>query len=234
MLTLEKLELIAFDLDNTLCYPGEDFEKVFKRVFGFDLSSVSNKWIEQVTLNQACTGIEAIKSVLSLEKMNEADKYFHNFSNEWAEAQILYPGVIRFLKQLRANFKGKILILTNGPSHFQHSVTRSLDLEKYVDRVYATGDKVLGVRKPSIECFKKLESLSGVSTDKCLFIGDSYEQDHLASLRSGWRSIWIKADKDKKDFDSIKSPESLIQLSSRKAMSCLNLNWLEYANEVTQ
>ncbi len=225
---LSKLDLIVFDLDKTICYPTKDFSDVFEDAFKFKIDAVSQAWIEKVTIDGICTGMEAVEAVLPIDLMNEKEKYFESISKKWAEAQCLFPGSIEFLKNLKIRFSGNILILTNGPSYSQHSVTEYLGLEKIVDKVYATGDPEIGIRKPSIECFKKIEKIYNANPDRCLFIGNSYKEDHLASIKAGWNSIWIKANKNEPEERDQLTIESFIEKMERKEMDCIDINWSQY------
>lgn len=189
---MHKYKLVGLDLDGTLCYPKKPFETIFQESFGFPLETVQFQWMDQITKNNPCTGLEAVKEISKNKSSTEIRKLFENFSHQWAANQILFPGVDVFLSNIRSIFDGKIIILTNGPSYFQHSVVNFLGLPSLVDHVFASGDKNLGIRKPNLECFTKVQKFAEVEPSECLFIGDSFDNDYHGAKNAGWDSIWVE------------------------------------------
>lgn len=211
---------IVFDLDMTLCYPTERFDDVFNNVFGTTLESVMPTWMEMVSIDGACTGIEAIESCFPERDRKERVALFTAFTQRWAEVQTLYHGVHSLPDRLREQYQCRVGIMTNGPSVFQHSVIEALGLNKTFDFWYSSGDASIALRKPNNALVKLLEQKERIDPASALFIGDTLEKDIAPAIACGWSGLHVNPTDSKTGPMSFSAFEKLMDTGR-----CVSVNW---------
>lgn len=88
--------------------------------------------------------------------------------------------------------KGYLLgIITNGPIEHQLSKIRRLGLLEWFDRDRILISDEIGTAKPEQEIFQHYSKHIGIAPPQLIYIGDSWQNDVVPSIESGWRSIWL-------------------------------------------
>lgn len=209
-----EIELIVFDLDNTLYPFNKYWNNANKEVFkDFDYTKnleyeEFNRmliyydeyyWVQhdsgQITLDQ----LRYLRLIKTLETFNinisyeEAKKYFATFFNYILSYITPDYELIELLNILK-NYK-KIGILTNGKILEQREKIRRLDFEKTFDgNVYISEE--INIEKSDKKSFQYVAKAFKVSVENTLFIGDSLHNDVLGSLSAGMKPIWLTSEND--------------------------------------
>lgn len=177
------MKAIFFDLDGTLLFLKEPVSVTYKRFGAEDLIKFwdnraylrvdhnyetnpeieSNYWIEVAT--KACGG--------DREKALKIYDYYGS-----GESRI--PN-LELLKKYEGEFLG---VFTNNDKR-SHRVLKELGLTKYFKWIITAGE--LGIKKPSVEVFKRLRNLTGYSD--LTYIGNSLELDVEPAKKAGWKAF---------------------------------------------
>jgi len=200
------VKAVVFDLDNTLYdydmvnekaieYTGRwlcketgisnsEFQKAFlegrrltKKYTG-NCAAQHNRIIYfQKTLE--CLGINPIRYSLELY-----EKYWGYVINNMR----IEKGAGKLLGRLKESGI-KVAICTDLTTHIQHRKLRKLQIADYVD-VFVSSEEA-GVEKPDAKIFNLVISKLGISPDKVLYVGDSYEKDVVGSGNAGMYPVWF-------------------------------------------
>jgi len=137
------------------------------------ICSVNNKedfykWIDYVALKN---GFD-----------NDKAKFFKVYHEEYKKIYY-YKGVVNYIHSLR----GKCLvgILSNLLMVDKERLDEQVDF-KYIDKLFLSFE--LGMVKPNLEIYKKVEELSGINASDILFIDDRIENIRAAAL-CGWHVL---------------------------------------------
>jgi putative hydrolase of the HAD superfamily len=111
---------------------------------------------------------------------------WHHFAqpSSWA----LYPDVASTLHALR-----DADIDVGVASNFDDRLDRLCDelrLVGDVSRVFHSAR--LGIQKPAIRFFRKIESALLLRPDQLVMVGDDWQDDYQAAQLAGWHSRWLK------------------------------------------
>ncbi|MEB6045023.1 HAD family hydrolase [Staphylococcus pseudoxylosus] len=212
------VELILFDLDNTL-YPFDEYwtkanEEVFKDfeyTKNLDYQEFNRMLIYydeyywkqhdsgQITLDQ----LRYLRLIKALETFNvhisyeEAREYFATFFNYILSYITPDYELIELLKILK-KYK-KIGILTNGKIREQREKISRLNFGKVFDKKIYISEEI-NIEKPDIKSFQYVANAFNVSVENTLFIGDSLHNDVLGSLSAGMKPIWLTTEKHLDDY----------------------------------
>ncbi|MFQ3843373.1 HAD family hydrolase [Staphylococcus pseudoxylosus] len=208
------VELILFDLDNTL-YPFDEYwkkanEEVFKdfeytkpldyqefnrMLIYYDEYYWKQHDSGQITLDQ----LRYLRLIKALETFNininyeESKEYFATFFN-YILSYITPDYELIDLLNILKNFK-KIGILTNGKIWEQREKISRLDFGKVFDKDIYISEEI-NIEKPDRKSFQYVAKAFNVSVENTLFIGDSLHNDVLGALSAGMKPIWLTTEKD--------------------------------------
>lgn len=93
-----------------------------------------------------------------------------------------------------------VVVITNGPPSVQWPKVHECGIERFVDKVYVSGDleqQYCGrIRaKPDPSIFKHVASEQKVAPEQCAMVGDSVEADVLGALSAGFaRALYVTDD----------------------------------------
>ncbi|CCO45003.1 conserved hypothetical protein [Vibrio nigripulchritudo SOn1] len=211
---------IVFDMDMTLCYPTVSFEQVFEKTFNVSMASVRTEWLNKITFDGACTGLEAVEHCFPELSVTDAEKKFHELNARWALSQSLYSGVKELPQKLREKYQCRVGILTNGPSACQHAILDQFGFKDAFDFVYASGDDEIAMRKPNPKLIQALESIENIDPYSALFVGDSFEKDISPALQCGWKGIHVNPSLDSVEHVAFDTFEECANTKE-----CLTINW---------
>ena len=91
--------------------------------------------------------------------------------------------------------------------------------------IIISGDKSVGIRKPNLGIYKKMEERLEIYGSNLIMIGDSYENDVCGALNAGWKSIWIQPSNT---IDTKIQKLSLMEFISKASSSSgapLSISW---------
>ncbi|MEB6319798.1 HAD family hydrolase [Staphylococcus xylosus] len=211
------VELILFDLDNTL-YPFDEYwtkanEEVFKdfeytknldyqefkrMLIYYDKYYWKQHDSGQITLDQ----LRYLRLIKAIETFNvhisyeEAKEYFTTFFNYILSYITPDYELIELLNNLK-KYK-KTGILTNGKIREQREKISRLNFGKVFDKNIYISEEI-NIEKPDIKSFQYVANAFNMSVENTLFIGDSLHNDVLGSLSAGMKPIWLTPEYDLED-----------------------------------
>lgn len=189
-LYLEGIDLVVFDLDDTL-YSEKEYVKS-----GYDKIAQEFPCVQDMSSKlwtAFLEGKKAIDEVLRAERLltkENLEKCLNIYRKHIPDIH-LYKGVEEMLKRLKKRGK-KLGLITDGRPEGQRAKIKALGIEKFFDSVIIT-DELGGVeyRKPCEKAFVLTSERLGVPLEKCAYIGDNVGKDFIAPKKLGMKSIYL-------------------------------------------
>ena len=192
------LDLILFDLDDTLCdYAGARAQRLriaFELAFtaaGADAADLDSIIAESIRIHPH--GADHFAELLSRFGIHEPE--YAARSRRWYQTNrfhglALFPDAHDLLLHARkARPERKIGLITNGPADVQRAKVELLQLDAHVDFVLISGE--FGSAKPDRAIFREALRLGGATESHAIVIGDSPEFDIAGANQMGIRAVWI-------------------------------------------
>jgi putative hydrolase of the HAD superfamily len=206
---LQNIEAVFFDLDDTLYDQLEPFRTavagtmspqiavelelgtLFRRVRHYsdrlwDSYSEGKLSLEDVRLQRLILAF----GELGIEMSDETAAAMQSRYLQGQRQIVLSPGAKEVIAALRQRGLD-IGILTNGPVDHQTVKIRALQLDRIVpgNRIFISD--AVGIAKPDPRVFEHISRVTGHAPERCLYIGDAWENDVITSLEAGWRAVWL-------------------------------------------
>jgi len=194
------IELILFDLDDTLCDYGGARELRLRTAFGTALATISLGDRPPPSLDDLIAasiaiqphGAEHFPDLLgrygvSATAAAEAVRWYRTNPFHGLE---LFPDAVTTLETLRSQAPDRpIGLVTNGPAETQRAKIALLELGSLLDFAVVSGE--FGVDKPDPAIFAEALRLGGATAASTLFVGDSPVHDIAGAKAAGMRVIWM-------------------------------------------
>lgn len=198
------IDAVCFDLDGTLGGYAGDFA-------GLLSLTRTELMLEQCTLNSFASMVQeelgreghlTLKLVLerTLQRLEQraqvdldllAGEIVAAYSEEVRPA----PGAAALLARLSG--KGvKLALLSNGPVDMQRAALERLGFARYFRVLLFSGDRDVGVRKPSARIFSLACAGLESQPERTLMVGNDPHADITGALNFGLQAILIGADRD--------------------------------------
>ncbi|MFW5953294.1 MAG: HAD family hydrolase [Candidatus Natronoplasma sp.] len=204
-LELEEIEVIFFDLDDTLF----DQQKAYKialcqiknryQVFdGVDMDDIAQAFeeadseaIEEFRNSAPMKDLRWNRSERFLKKVGVSEDFTETFHRQFYNIYPSIPVEIKGAKKLveYLNSKYELGILTNSTEEIQMQKLRALELTEYFD-TYVFSEEV-GSRKPDEDIFYHSIDLVDKSSARCLYVGNSFRTDVKGAKKVGMRTCWL-------------------------------------------
>ncbi len=219
---------IFFDLDHTLWDFDKNSALTFEKIF--KLNQIN------VTLNNFLDHYKAInlnywhlyrhekidKETLRYGRLNDtfAAVNYHvpkplikqlsaDYITYLTDYNYLFDGTIEILDYLKQYYK--LHILSNGFEEVQNKKLHKSNIHHYFKTV--TNGETVGVKKPNPKIFQHAINQAGVSADKSVMIGDSFEADILGALNAGMHVVYFD-ELNQNSHAGIKKINKLIELKT--------------------
>lgn len=200
------MEVIVFDMDDTLYDQTMPFREAYRQIFGnrFDvdvdkLFQLSRKHSDELFLPSQRGEISMEEVFIyriqkAFEDMNieitdgEAIQFQRVY--EYGQAHIhmseMMPDILTVCKQTK-----KLGLISNGPSEHQWNKVKQLGVLEWMERehIFISGD--LNMAKPDASIFLYVSNYFKVKPEQCLYIGDNYYNDVVGAKSAGWKMIWL-------------------------------------------
>ena len=191
------LELVLFDVDDTLCdYAGARALRL-RRAFATALATGGR--LEQINIDTLVAesiaihphGTDHFPDLLTRYGVESPDAIAD--ARQWYQTNrflglALFNDALDILRFARAGGRA-VGLSTNGPTDVQREKLDLLGLRAHVD--FALISEELGIAKPDPAIFREGLRLARVSAEHALFVGDSPEFDIAGARASGIRSVWV-------------------------------------------
>ena len=173
-----QVEAVLFDLDGTVIdsYPGiqKAFDNAYRKIY-----SVANTTVIRPFIGPPIPIILGkVNGETDADKIEEFVRLFKEFyDSEDFKLSVLYEGMKELLDDLRDRGT-RLFIATNKRQKPTELITRHLDIERYFCALYCIDSK--NGYSSKAEMVKDILETEGLSNEKCVLIGDSY-QDQAAA-----------------------------------------------------
>jgi putative hydrolase of the HAD superfamily len=85
--------------------------------------------------------------------------------------------VVKLLYGLQKDYS--LYVVTDGNKLVQNNKIKSLDVERFMEKVYITYRYGLIASKPSLKCFEMIKSREKVNWEEIIYIGDNPKKDFV-------------------------------------------------------
>lgn len=197
---IDGLKVILFDLDDTLYSEKEYIRSGYHEIAKL-LLEVEN------AEEKLWYFFEQKKSAID-ELLVSENRYSEQLKKECLEVYRkqkpnihLYPEVEQMLVKLKELGYG-LGIITDGRPEGQRAKIKSLDLERYFDKIIIT-DELGGIdyRKPNPLSFEMMKNYFGCQYNEMCYVGDNINKDFIAPNKLGMNAMFFM------NYDSIYSVE---------------------------
>ncbi len=209
-MTPRSIEVVLFDLDDTLHDDTASFRKAARRVAadvsaerGLDAEALAEAYVEEafafwgeLTAAQLNTRVANIRRQLwakGLARLGIADdklaercaRAFNAYRREYLT---VFPGVLELLRSLRDDGK-RIGLLTNGFAETHNEKITLLKIRELFDAIFIADE--IGMVKPDPQLFAHACTVLGATPRASAMVGDRYERDILGAIEAGLFTIWV-------------------------------------------
>jgi len=220
--TMDSLETILFDLDNTLVTyerpPGEVLKSAFDAVGCERLFPVSqyyaryDEFIQQhdslADARAACFAVLAEEHGYDARLGRTVAAAFDS-ERDQSRTEFL-PGAETVLEALSRTYR--IGVVTNGARDTQRTKVESVGLDRWVDTVVVAGDEIPA--KPSPEPIRRAVHALDGAVATTVHVGDSPESDVAAAEAAGVESVLISDGGRSPEFEPTHTIDSIDELPS--------------------
>ena len=182
------IEVIAFDLDNTLYEEALYFQSVFKcasEALGFDCELAFDFNRDMIENDDDILG-NFLKRIGRYSLAAQA-KLFEGYKYSRITLELDHEKRM-FLRKVRSKFK--ICILTNGVIEAQENKIRALNIEELFDEVFYARFDGVAYEKPHPKAFQRICDYFACSPEDVLFVGDHPISDIRGAKEFGMRAVW--------------------------------------------
>ena len=147
-----------------------------------------------------------------------ADRYFEIYRAYHEASWQLFPDVIPALDALKEQRLG---IITNSNLAYQTNKLKRLGI---LDRFeWLVASEQVGVAKPDPAIFIEACRRAQAEPRDCVYVGDDFEKDAVASQAAGLRGIWVNREAAlpcPSHVIMIRDLRELAEMSSRRTFQC--------------
>lgn len=204
---LEDVKVVFFDLDDTLydqlqpfslALQSENFiiertliEPLFRKVrFYSDLlwkTYINGKIdLDSLRTERLIRSCNEFNLDLSIEKARMIQAAYEKQQNSITP----FSGVIELIINLQKHNK-MVGIITNGPVEHQLNKIKALQLIPLISRDKIFISEGIGIAKPNKEIFQYVQKKLEVDAHQCCYTGDNWENDIVAPIEAGWKTVWF-------------------------------------------
>ena len=124
--------------------------------------------------------------------------------DHWA----LFPDVLPTLESLRGAGVG-----IGVASNFDDRLDRiCLDWQLVSAATHVFHSARLGVQKPAVDFFRKIEAEVELRPNELMMVGDDWRDDYQAPRQAGWHACWLRRDAATTDSDELSSLTQLLDV----------------------
>jgi putative hydrolase of the HAD superfamily len=204
--TLRSVELVVFDLDDTLLdHRGSAERGLATWLPSLDIppgSAITTAWFdaeerhfarwragELAFAEQRRARLREILPAAVLPARDEdVDLLFAEYVVHYEAAWQLFPDALPCLQRLRATGM-PVAVLTNGLGDQQNRKVVATGLADLAGTVFTA--EGIGAAKPHREAFAAVTAALAVDPARTLYVGDSYAVDYVGARAAGWQAILL-------------------------------------------
>lgn len=188
------VDVIIFDLDDTLYNEIEFVKSGFSAVseyladkFNINQKKIFNSFMKELEKNGRGKIFDVVLEKYQIKTYNNIKKALAIYRTH--KPKITLPQQsIQILKHFNSF---PIYIITDGNKIVQSNKIKSLEIEKFVKKVFITHRFGKIHSKPSTYCFEKIAKLEKQSFQNIVYIGDNPHKDFINIKKLGFKTIRI-------------------------------------------
>ena len=189
---MQGIQVVVFDLDDTLYFEDEYVHSGFQAVADFlrVQAEVDSRMVFEFCWQQHISGqrghiFDAVKEHFEIAApVSELVQVYRTHAPQIR----LTADVDALLKRLRLN-AFKLAVITDGPLVMQQAKVKALGLHNKVDCVICTDQYGKEHWKPHPKAFLEIMHAFAVPGHACVYIGDNPIKDFIAPRALGWKTI---------------------------------------------
>ena len=197
---------IFFDVDDTLYDQRDTFYKVYEEMFAdrtdqpADPVYLRSMYYNEQRFEEIQQGIISPYEIIRYRVYHALQDFeipvswdeAAEFRDRYIEAQgrLSLSSLMEELLDYCGRFCG-IGIITNGSPDHQGRKIRALALDRWIDEDYILISGAVGIAKPDPALFREAERRAGITSDRMIYVGDSYDRDMAGARGAGWTGIWM-------------------------------------------
>lgn len=187
------IKVILFDLDDTL-YRERDFvysgflevSKYIGEKFNYDVDHIYNTILKIFHKDGRNNIFDKLCNQYSINE--NIDKLVQVYRDTNPNIK-LYDDAIYLLNKIRDGFG--LGIITDGKNTVQWNKIKSLDVQRYMDKIIVTDDLGLEYWKPSKKSYNQMLEHFGGKANEFIYIGDNPNKDFISAKKMGINTIRI-------------------------------------------
>ena len=183
------VQVLVFDLDNTLLLRDEAMLHCIENLFKVQLSVAQKKAIQLKDAQGHSDRIVFCEWLrIYLELSVPASTIWSKIKENIGFFVKLNKGVIPMLKQLKSQYE--LVLLTNGGTSNQQRKIRQTGLDRFFTTDKTFISESIGFSKPDPRAFQIIQNQFKTKCSFCM-VGDHWEKDILGALHFGWKAIYV-------------------------------------------
>jgi len=139
---------------------------------------------------------------------SEASQNFQMYMGYYQRHWRLFPDVLSCLEELKHLPLG---IISNADRQQQHGKLEQLGIKERFAPIVLSAE--VGIAKPDARIFETACQLANSSPAQCIYVGDHFELDALASARAGMHAIWLAREQNMRAAPGVIVIDSLRSLA---------------------
>lgn len=196
--------MIFFDIDNTLIdhnqtekraiiatfnYFGLKIDKNILHIWSEISEEYYDKYIQGLYSfeEQGIKRVEDLWERLGILNTNNYNNFFNYYLQKYEENWFLYEDVLPVLKKISE--KNRLGIISNGDKEQQKKKLVSTKIMHFFEEVIISSE--IGFSKPNEIIFEKACEIAKLNIRECIYVGDNFQVDILASNRAGFKAIYL-------------------------------------------
>lgn len=200
-------KVIAFDLWNTLAY-RKHITKFLEKESGLNHHKILRIYENLTCKHSNKTYNHILDLLIKKLELNYTEKQKIKFKAtiiRKSKSGKLYKDVKPTLKKLKKHYK---LVLISNATHFADELLKRTKLNTYFDHIFLSYQ--VGQLKPDKKMYHHVLNKLKIKPDQMIMVGDTYEDDVLASKRVGISAILLDRKNKHKDKERIKKLGELL------------------------
>lgn len=221
------IKAVIFDLDNTLYQEKKYFYPIYEEIAYLVDQQKPEKILKDMLQYRAIDDSTVFNNII--EKYQLPIMYLSKFIEIYQHSNINLKINTEAKKTLDKLEKYKLGIITNGGYQTQKNKIKLLGLSDEFDEIIITGAYFEKKHwKPHANPFLMMLEKLQLRPEECIYIGDSYKNDVLGSLKVGMKSGYLNIEKEDKylkqkenmygnyyEFGSLKSVLKVLEVEEK-------------------
>ncbi|KHF39935.1 HAD family hydrolase [Halalkalibacter okhensis] len=123
----------------------------------------------------------------------QADQLFSEYVAMYKNHWLAFEDVVPCLESLK-QAGHTLAIISNGDYSQQKEKLNDIGIDYYFNHLFTSNE--IGAAKPNVKIFKEACRRANVKIGDCIYVGDHFDLDYMASEKAGMKGVWINRKND--------------------------------------